>query len=739
MLIKAFTTLARAYAAILFVDNAWIGVFFFGATLLYPNIGLAGLFAALIAMFIVTVFEFPGFEKGTHVFNSLLVGLSLGAFYQINLYLILLIAIGSVLSVFVTAALTDFLWRRSQLPVLSLPFIIVASLTALAAQHYSSLSNFNIYHELQLDWLPTGINTFFSSLGAVLFTTHPLAGFILLTGIALRSRYLAMLAITAYLAGWLIFSLVAENPHPKLLVWTGFNFMLTAMALGGIFTIPSRASYATAILGVGLSAILIIATQNLLFVYGLPVLALPFVITTLTFLAALKSRITLAQPWLSPTAALPEVNYERARLARVRNGEINSVPLLIPFFGQWNIYQGFNGPHTHKAPWQYALDFYITENDVSFTGDATRLEDFLCFGLPVLSPAHGRVIRLFDKLPDNTPGEVNVTNNWGNFVLIRLDSGMHVLLAHLKQNSIKVKEGDYVTPGTPIGACGNSGRSPQPHLHLQVQRTAELGSPTHPFHLASVIHHKKDGVSEYRVVSRPDVGDKIEAAAVDEALATQLHLPVGRQLKYSVEGYGVKESFNRELRVELTLLGQFRLISDSGASSAFEETNGVLAFYDRQGPADILLDMWILANGLTPLTESAHHWQDSPPANLLPLDLQQKLLLWLMRPLGCGLDSHYQRHWDNTHRIWKQQGQHQLNIGTTHWRADTESDIDPEIGCKQILLIFNTHSWHARLVEAGLASDEGIPGWNQVTFGQPSAKESATEESTPKTAGDAVS
>jgi hypothetical protein len=442
----------------------------------------------------------------------------------------------------------------------------------------------------------------------------------------------------------------------------------------------------------------------------------------LTFLAALQTRITLKQPWLAPTPALPEANYERARLARVRSGEVNSVPLLIPFYGQWNIYQAFNGPHTHKPPWQYALDFYITEDGVSFDNEGANLEDFHCFGLPIMSPAHGRIIRVYDKLPDNAPGEVNVSNNWGNFVLIRLDSGLHVLLAHLKQDSVKVKEGDYVSPGNPLAACGNSGRSPQPHLHMQVQRTAELGSATHPFHLASVIHYKEGGISEYRVVSRPEVDDKIEAAAVDEALATQLHLPVGRQLTYTVEGHGIQDEIKRELRVELTLLGQFRLVSDTGASSAFEETNGVLAFYDRQGPADILLDMWILANGLTPLTESAHHWQDSPSASLLPLDPLQKLLLWLTRPLGCGLHSHYQRHWDNTHRIWKQQAQHQLNIGTTVWRADTESDIDLEMGCKQILLIFNTRSWHAKLIEAGLAGDQGIPGWNQVALDKPATK-----------------
>ena len=44
-------------------------------------------------------------------------------------------------------------------------------------------------------------------------------------------------------------------------------------------------------------------------------------------------------------------------------------------------------------------------------------------GLPVLSPAHGQVVRVCDHLADNPPGEVDTKNNWGNFVLVRLDSG----------------------------------------------------------------------------------------------------------------------------------------------------------------------------------------------------------------------------------------------------------------------------------------------------------------------------
>jgi hypothetical protein len=437
----------------------------------------------------------------------------------------------------------------------------------------------------------------------------------------------------------------------------------------------------------------------------------------------LNKRTTLSIPLMAQEPGLPEINYERARLAKVRAGELGSVPLLIPFYGEWDVYQGFNGPHTHQPPWHHALDFYIKENGYSFRNSGTRLEDYNCYDLPVLSPAHGEVVRLYDKLPDNPPGEVDTKNNWGNFVLIRLDSGLHVLLAHLRQHSIKVKETDRVTPGMVLAACGNTGRSPQPHLHMQVQREATLGSPTHPFHLCSVIVHKPDGRPEYRVIARPEEGERIQQAEADERLATYLHLPVGRLLTYRLDGASLSgklaKSLEQRLCVELTLLGQFRLHRDKAASAAFEEVNGVLAFYDRIGTQDVLLNMWLLNLGLTPFSEGAHHWRDAPAAALLPLNAWQRLWLALWRPLGCGLDSQYERNWDKKDNVWRQKGKHVLRLAGIEWTAHTEAILDPEQGCKSISLDFGNKHWQANLISTGLLGDQGIPGWQSGSSGWP--------------------
>ena len=101
-----------------------------------------------------------------------------------------------------------------------------------------------------------------------------------------------------------------------------------------------------------------------------------------------------------------------------------------------------------------------------------RVEDYGCWDQPVLAPITGVVSSIHDGDPDGTPGVVAETENYaGNHVVVKSDAtGTYLIVAHLERGTVAVKPGDRIEEGQPIGRCGNSGRSSEPHVHLHHQR-----------------------------------------------------------------------------------------------------------------------------------------------------------------------------------------------------------------------------------------------------------------------------
>lgn len=65
---------------------------------------------------------------------------------------------------------------------------------------------------------------------------------------------------------------------------------------------------------------------------------------------------------------------------------------------------------------------------------------------------------------------------YGNLVVVRDGQGVETRYAHL--SALLVKEGDVITPGTPVGRVGSTGRSAAPHLHFEVLVNGERVDPT---------------------------------------------------------------------------------------------------------------------------------------------------------------------------------------------------------------------------------------------------------------------
>lgn len=153
--------------------------------------------------------------------------------------------------------------------------------------------------------------------------------------------------------------------------------------------------------------------------------------------------------------------------------------LRLPFDGEWYVFWGGReveqNYHAAARDQRFAYDFVGTHEGVSHRGDGAASEDYYCWGRPVLSPAEAEVIAVERLLPDNPPGVMDPENPAGNHVMLDLGNDEYALLAHLMADTIEVDVGDTLSPGEPIGLCGNSGNTSEPHLHFHLQDQPAFG------------------------------------------------------------------------------------------------------------------------------------------------------------------------------------------------------------------------------------------------------------------------
>ncbi len=164
-------------------------------------------------------------------------------------------------------------------------------------------------------------------------------------------------------------------------------------------------------------------------------------------------------------------------------GTPQTLNLSLPFkHGRYLVFQGGKGLPTNLFHYSYrgtiyAMDLIKLDN----TGNrakkifSTNLNDYQTFGDTVYSPCNGIIEKAESENPDNIPpsrkrGRTN-TNN------VLIDAGSYyVFMAHLKQYSLLVHDGDTVKTGQPLAQAGNSGFSLEPHLHIQAH-IKESGVP----------------------------------------------------------------------------------------------------------------------------------------------------------------------------------------------------------------------------------------------------------------------
>lgn len=162
--------------------------------------------------------------------------------------------------------------------------------------------------------------------------------------------------------------------------------------------------------------------------------------------------------------------------------------LKLPFNGEWFVMQGgreiYQNIDAFRDADRYSMVFLVLKDGQTFSGDGTKNEQYFCYGQPITAPADGTVVLVNNAFVDNVPGRTESVMPGGNRVIIAHGNKEFSLLLHLKQNSIKVKNGAKVKQGDVIAECGNSGNSPAPHLEYRLQNSK--GAPVFPFTLPAL-------------------------------------------------------------------------------------------------------------------------------------------------------------------------------------------------------------------------------------------------------------
>jgi len=152
----------------------------------------------------------------------------------------------------------------------------------------------------------------------------------------------------------------------------------------------------------------------------------------------------------------------------------NTTKLFLPFNDEWFVFWGgdtkLQNIHHDTANQKFAFDFVVLDSsDKSYLGDGKKNENYYCFEREILSSADGKIVEVINGVKDNKPGSLNPYSAMGNAVVIEHNRQEISVLAHLKLGSIKVKVRDKILAGQPVGLCGNSGNSSEPHLHFHLQ------------------------------------------------------------------------------------------------------------------------------------------------------------------------------------------------------------------------------------------------------------------------------
>ncbi|MEA3505080.1 MAG: urea transporter, partial [Bacteroidota bacterium] len=629
----------HSYSLVFFGKNNLLAIILLCVTFLDIYTGAAGLFATVVTSIVAYLIGLNSKKiiSGNYGFNSLLVGLGLGIQFQPSIELYIILVFAALLTLLLTVSI-EGLFLKYGIPFLTFPFLIAIWIITLATRQYEALqiSERGIYilNDFQrwggsffveiYQWfvtLPLGetIVIYLKSLGAIFFQYNILAGLIICIGLLIYSRISFLLSLIGFFSAYYFYQFIGANIDELNYNYIGFNFILTSIAMGGFLIIPSKYSFLWVVLLTPIISLIISSSTVILNIFQLPVYSLSFNIVVAMFLYALMWRYrSFNKPAITGIQLFkPELNLYYQKNSAERFFQNKYLAISLPILGEWTISQGHNGEHTHKEEWQYALDLIITDNNkqqFKTTGDTK--EDYYCYNKPVVAPAPGTIIKVVNNIEDNFIGDVDIQNNWGNTIIIKHLDGLYSKMSHLKKESVQVNIGDYVNKGDIIGYSGNSGRSPYPHLHFQMQSTPYIGSKTLFYPIANFItvKEKKHSLSLYAIPKKDDIISNIN---INENLKTAFQFVPGQMFTVDItKSNGKKTDYNWEVQTDINN-NIYIYCKETKSKAYFLNNNNIHYFTHFTGDKNSVLFYFYIAMFKVPLG----YYKEMKISDSLPLSI----------------------------------------------------------------------------------------------------------------------
>jgi urea transporter len=581
-------------------------------------------------------------DSSLYACNHALVGFYMGSLLSIHWQGLALLVPVSALTSLLCLGLTYGFARPWQVPLLTLPFVLAAWAIDLIKFHLPNLISNDLFVSplvFNTPWLPEIIRAFLSAVGALFFTPEPWFGLLICVFWLFSSYWILCLAIIGFASFMAFHGLISGTNLSALHDLSAFNSILVAIAIGAVYNLPLWINVGWAALAAMMCALIAFALKWFLAPWGLGIYSMPFVITVIGFFYVFQI-IGYRFRHVSGVAGAKAMSDYFVNLSRFSPTHIT---LSMPVAGKWLVWQGFHDQWTHQGLFGYAYDLVKTDTQgATYTNSGKQLVDYYCFGQAVYSPVWGKVIKVIHNYPDHPIGSLDESNRWGNYVIIEDWRGFYVVLAHFSNLSIQVYEGCPVAVGTYLGLCGNSGYSPQPHLHFHVQSGPHIGSPTLPFRL---LNYRTD--LQYYEHGEPKRMDVIQAAAPQDFMQQLTTFVLDQHFVFNVEKHG------KNLGV-----WQFTVKINEQGEQYFESARGRLFFGKREGSfycyriegIDAYFNLLKMAMSTIPLHHTpALTWRDVLSHHLLPNNhfgtLVSSVLLRLLArfsPQSSFLTANYQ-------------------------------------------------------------------------------------------------